>query len=319
VKRPGTHAARSAAPDGNQVAGVALTNPDRVLYPEIGLTKVDLARYYEAVAETMLPHIANRPLMLRRCPKGHTGQCFYQKHMNASTPKQVRSIPIREDSEERLYLIVNDVAGLISLAQSAALEIHTWGSRAENLEAPDQMIFDLDPGPNVEWSAVIEAAARIRALLQQVGLECFAKLSGGKGLHLVSPLEPEDPWDNVAAFSSAVADALATVQPERYIATMSKAKRRGKIFIDYLRNQRGATCAAVFSPRSRVRAPVSVPIAWSDLASKSDPTAYSVQNYPDWLARAKKAWADFEAARRPLPRHLLGPRSRRRGSARRTG
>lgn len=288
------------------VTGVELTHPDRVLYPEIGLTKLDLARYYEAVADLMLPHIAGRPLMVSRCPEGHTNPCFYQKHLHLSVPKHVRGVMIREKTKERLYLIVDDVQGLVSLAQMSVLEIHTWCSHEDALEKPDQMIFDLDPAPGLTWAAVVEGAQVIRSLLKEVGLECFIKVSGGKGLHVVAPIERRNSWEELVRFTGGVAAALTAAHPDRYIDTMSKAKRKGKIFVDYLRNQRGATCAAAYSLRGRAGAPASVPLSWDALNGIQNASSMSITNVSDWVPEAKRAWSAFFKVRQRLPAKLLG-------------
>jgi bifunctional non-homologous end joining protein LigD len=253
----------------------------------------------------MLPHVAGRPLMVTRCPDGYVGKCFQQKHMNASVPKHIRAITIREKSEERLYLIIDNAKGLVSLAQMGGLEVHTWCSREDQLEQPDQMIFDLDPAPDVEWPAVVEGATLIRSLLKQVNLECFAKVSGGKGLHIVVPIERRNSWEDLVRFAGGVADALATTQPQHYVATMSKVKRRGRIFVDYFRNQRGASCVAAFSPRSRKGAPVSAPVAWDALHELSGGSSYSIPNLADWLPAARKAWREFSGVKQRLPSKLI--------------
>ncbi len=239
---------------GETYAGVRLTSPDKVLYPEQGITKLELADYYRRIAKWIMPHIANRPLVLVRCPEGRHKECFFQKHPGAGTPPALRLIPIREKSKTEPYVVVDDVAGLISLAQIGALEIHAWGSRADQLERPDRLIFDLDPDPTVPWRQVVESARQVREFLRQLRLESFVKTTGGKGLHLVTPIQRRHEWEEAEAFCKRVADAIARADPERYTANMSKAVRPGKIFVDYLRNGRGATAIVPYSPRARAGA-----------------------------------------------------------------
>src|SRR5262249_35735995 len=177
-----------------RVAGIVLSHPDRVLYPEQELTKVDLAHYYEAVADGILPHIINRPLTLVRCPAGRDGGCFYQKHLNETMPSSLRGVKIKEKNTVSQYVVLDDLAGLISLVQMGVLEIHPWGSRADDLERPDRLVFDLDPGEDVAWKAMIAAARRIHDYLEELGLKSFLRTSGGKGLHIVAPLKPKAGW-----------------------------------------------------------------------------------------------------------------------------
>jgi bifunctional non-homologous end joining protein LigD len=191
-----------------QFAGVKLTHPSKVLYPEQGITKLELAQYYEAVADWILPHIKNRPLVLVRCPAGCDKECFFQKHAGPGTPPALRQIPITEKSKTINYVVVDDVAGLISLAQVGALEIHAWGSQVDDLGHPDRLTFDLDPGPDVPWPRVVQGAKQVHEFLHQLGLNCFVKTTGGKGLHIVVPIKPSHDWDEVKLFCNQVADAI---------------------------------------------------------------------------------------------------------------
>jgi bifunctional non-homologous end joining protein LigD len=244
-----------------QFAGVRLTSPDKALYPEAGITKLELATYYQAVADWMLPHLADRPLVLVRCPEGRAKACFYQKHPAVGTPDALRQIPVREKQKTENYVLVDDVQGLISLAQISALEIHAWGSRADKLEQPDRLIFDLDPDPAVAWKRVIESAFQLRDFLLALGLKSFVKTTGGKGLHLVLPIERRHGWEEAKAFCKRVADLVVRADPNRYTGNMAKAARSGKIFLDYLRNARGgcdgdhAVLPACTPERSCVGAP----------------------------------------------------------------
>ncbi|HEX3313895.1 MAG TPA: DNA ligase D [Gemmataceae bacterium] len=296
----------SEAQDGydaqtQQFHGVRVTSPDKVLYPEQGITKLDLARYYEEVADWILPQLADRPIVLVRCPDGREKECFYQKHPGVGTPTNLRTIPIREKSKTEKYLLVDDAAGLISLAQIGALEIHAWGCRSDKLESPDRLIFDLDPDPSVQWPAVVAAARQVRKFLQDLGLESFLKTTGGKGLHLVVPIERRHDWDAAKAFCKDVADAVVAADPDRYTANMSKAARPGKIFLDYLRNGRGATAVVAYSTRSRLGAPVSMPLTWTELGGDIRSDTFNVGNVPARLAKLKRdPWEGLAKLRQSL-------------------
>jgi len=287
------------------VAKIKLTHPERVLYPDQGITKRDLALYYEQMADAILPHIEGRPLTLVRCPEGQQRECFYQRHARNVPSESIRSIRVREKGKAVRYLSVDSLPGLMALVQMGVLELHTWGSRAPRIERPDRMIFDLDPGPEVTWVQIDQGAARLRARLQDLGLGAFVKTTGGKGLHIVVPITAEQSWDFVKDFSRALTESVAREEPDRYTATMSKAKRHGKIFIDYLRNSRTATAVCAYSTRARPGATVSMPLRWEDL--KRDPRAsFTMRNVPERLARRRQdPWQDYEAARRPLTAKLL--------------
>jgi bifunctional non-homologous end joining protein LigD len=281
--------------------GVRLTSPDKVLYPEHGITKLELARYYTAVAEWILPHIAHRPIVLVRCPEGREKECFYQKHPGAGTPATLRQIPIRETSEVRNYVVVDDIEGLVSLAQVGALEIHAWGSREDKLEYPDRLVFDLDPDPAVPWPRVVAGARQVRAFLDDLGLESFLKTTGGKGLHLVVPIDRRHDWDESKAFCRQVAESIVAADPQHYTANMAKAARRGKIFVDYLRNGRGATAIVAYSTRARPGAPVSVPLAWKELTPRIRSDKFTIRNLPRRLASLKEdPWQGIASVRQGL-------------------
>jgi bifunctional non-homologous end joining protein LigD len=283
------------------VAGVRLTHPDRVLYPDDGYTKRDLAEYYAEVAEWILPYVANRPLTLVRCPEGQSSECFFQKHITGAMPDTLHAVPIQEKGKKENYLAIDDVAGLISLVQMGVLEMHPWPAREENVERPDMLVFDLDPGEGTTWKDVVRGATELRERFEAVEMRTFLRTSGGKGLHIVVPIERRTSWDDFKAFAKSVADAMTRDDPARYIATMSKAKRHGKIFIDYLRNQRGATAIASYSTRRRPGAPVATPIAWEELNSRTRPDMFNIKNLPKRLAKLKKdPWADFFKVRQSL-------------------
>jgi bifunctional non-homologous end joining protein LigD len=258
-------AQRRAASAANRVAGVRVSNPARKVFPVAGITKFEVAAFYEAIAGQVLPHITGRPLTVIRCPEGVGGQCFYQKHLYDNLPPSIFGVEIMEKGKQVVYILIKDLEGLIGLVQMGVIELHPWGSRAEALELPDTMIFDLDPDPAVEWKDVAEGAGLIRKRLEALGLRSFVKTSGGKGLHIVVPLEPKADWDEVKAFAGGVARGLARSHRDRFVATMSKSKRTGKVFIDYFRNSRGATSVAAFSLRAREGAPVSTPVEWAEL------------------------------------------------------
>ena len=300
-----TKPARPRNPD-DRVAGVRLTHPDRILYPEQGVTKAHLARYYEQVGEHILPHISNRPLTLLRCPDGQDNACFYQKHPPDGLGEAVRRVTIEESDGRAEYMYVDSVAGIVSLVQIGALELHVWGSVVDALERPDMLVFDLDPGPGVTWPRLIDAALLLRERLEGMGLKSFAKLTGGKGLHLVVPLLPQADWDRAKEFARAVAEGLAREQPERFTANMAKSRRHGRIFIDYLRNSRGATAICSYSTRARPGAPVAVPIGWEELDPASRSDRYSIDTVKRRLAALRRdPWADFERARRPISEETL--------------
>jgi bifunctional non-homologous end joining protein LigD len=280
---------------------VRLTSPDKVLYPEQGITKLELASYFNTVAEWMLPHVENRPLVLVRCPEGRQSECFYQKHPGYGTPDTLRQIDVRESKKTKKYLVALDTPGLVSLAQIGALEIHAWGSRADRLEHPDRLIFDLDPAPDVPWSAVVQGARQVRQFLEELGLQAFVKTTGGKGLHLVVPIDRRHDWDEAKAFCKSVAELVVRAEPKRYTANMAKAARHGKIFIDYLRNGRGATAIVPYSTRARPGAPVSAPLSWDELGPDTTSDRYTVRNLARRLASLKHdPWRGIESVRQSL-------------------
>jgi bifunctional non-homologous end joining protein LigD len=277
-----------------------------VLYPEQGLTKRDLAEFYARISEWILPHVIERPLSLLRCPAGRGKACFFQKHAGTGVPEHLKPVMIVEEKARREYLFLEDERGLISLAQMGVLEIHPWGSRVSRLEQPDRLTLDLDPGPGVAWPQVLEAARRIRALLDRLGLASFAKTTGGKGLHVVVPLAPRPTWALLKDFSRAIALEMARRFPREYTATLSKTDRDGKIFIDYLRNSRGATAVAAYSTRARVGAPVSTPVAWSELGNGLRSDRYTIQNLPKRLDTLRKdPWEGFFKLRQDIPKAFV--------------
>jgi bifunctional non-homologous end joining protein LigD len=308
VRHPSFHGLREdkpamqVTPEKPAPAGPRLTHPDRLVYPELGITKLDLARYYAEVAPFLLPHAAGRPLTLVRCPQGRTGPSFFQKHPGRGTPEAIQRVPVRESGGVAEYMAVADVEGLVGLVQLGALEIHAWGARAPDLEHPDQLTFDLDPDPGVAWKDVVAAARALRDRLERLGLESFAKTTGGKGLHVVAPLAPRATFDQVKGFARALVDELVAREPERYLAKASKAARRGKIFLDYLRNARGATAVCPYSTRAREGAPVATPVAWSEVTARLDPKRFTLLSLPRRLAKAARdPWEGYTKVRQSLP------------------
>ena len=276
------------------VAGVRVTHPDRIVYPKHGITKERVARYYANVAKHILPHLHSRPVVLVRCPEGLDHDCFYQKHAAAWAPPTLRRIRVRERTKSGDYLVVEDVAGLVGLVQMGVLELHTWNAEADALEAPDRLVFDLDPGADVPWPSVRAAARLVRSRLAARGLTSFVKTTGGKGLHVVAPIRPGPSWSACVEFARQVTEDLVAETPKAFTATMAKAARKGKIFIDYFRNQRGATSVAAFSTRARPGAPVSVPVTWNELDSVPNGSHFTIDSVERRLARLRAdPWAGY--------------------------
>lgn len=287
------------------VAGVTITHPSKILFPGIGLTKLELIKYYEQVGKWILPHLQKRPLTLVRCPEGGEKECFFQKNVKESTPDEVGRIEVPVDGKST-YMVANSVESLIGLIQMGVLELHTWGSHEGALELPDRMIFDIDPAEGLDWDRVIEAALLIRSLLEDIGLSSFLKTTGGKGLHVVVPLKPERGWDEVKAFSKAIAEHLARTLPDRFTANMAKNKRTNRIFIDYLRNGLGATAVAAYSTRARPNAPVSVPIAWDELRPELRSNQFTVRNIFERLDTLKQdPWKDYFRLKQSISDKML--------------
>jgi bifunctional non-homologous end joining protein LigD len=279
-----------------------LTHPERILWPEQGVTKEGLAEFYADIAEWILPHVSGRVLSLVRCPSGVSDKCFFAKHAWQGLSSVVQRVDV---GEKEKMLTLNNLEGLIDLVQAGVLEIHPWGSTVAHLEMPDRLIFDLDPGEGVPWSAVIEAAIDVRDRLEDVGLTTFVKTSGGKGLHVVLPIQPSVDWDAAKKFTQSVAETMAKSRPDRYVATMAKAARRGRIFIDYLRNGRGATAVAPYSTRALPLASVSTPLGWDELSEGVRADHYKIDNLRQRLDVLKEdPWPDFFEIRQRLPTNV---------------
>ncbi len=303
VKKEEAVSAKEKETKDKTILGIKITHPDRVIYGEAGITKRELAEYYRDIAEHLLPHVADRPLALVRCPQGQEKECFFQKNYSDSLPSALHSV----DLGEAEGIGLSDAEGLVALAQFGVLEIHPWGSREADVEHPDRLVFDLDPGPGVDWKGVVQAANVTRSLLEQVGLESWVKTSGGKGLHVCVPIKPNLEWDKAKAFCRGIAEAMEKQHPDRYVAEMSKAKRKGKIFVDYLRNGRGATSVAAFSPRARDGAPVSTPMRWDEIERLDSANSYTIKTISRRLSQLKSdPWAGYQESQQDLAKILKG-------------
>jgi len=288
------------------VAGVSLSNPDKPYFPEVPFTKSDLARYYEAVAPWILPHLKNRPLSLVRCPDGWNGQCFYQKNADKAVNAAVDRVEVPESKGTATYMAANSATALVGLVQWGCIELHPWGSRTPKLDKPDQLIFDFDPDDGFKWETLVEAVHLLRTLLDDLGLVGFLKTTGGKGLHVVLPIRPTLTWDEAKGFTGAIAELLAKTIPDRFTSVMSKERRKGKIFIDYLRNGQGATAIAPYAVRARAGAPVSTPIAWDELKRDVRNDYFNATNVLERLAKLKAdPWADFFATKQTVTKAML--------------
>jgi bifunctional non-homologous end joining protein LigD len=301
--RDAIRAPASAAP---VIAGVTLSHPDKLLFLADRLSKRDLAQYYESMSTWMIPHLRDRPLSLVRCPDGWQAQCFYQKHADKSVNVAVDRITVPEGSGTATYLAVNSTAAIVALVQWGVIEIHPWASRNPRLDRPDRLILDFDPDDEVAWPDLVSAVQTTRTLLDDLGLQGFLKTTGGKGLHIVVPIRPTIEWSMAKGFAKAVADTLVSTFPGRFTASVSKAQRKGKIFIDYLRNDQGATAVAPYSVRAREHAPVATPIAWEELAQDVRFSYFNVGNVRARLGRLKRdPWAAFFDVRQSVAKSMM--------------
>lgn len=283
------------------VAGVRISHPDRLVWPALGISKLELARYYEAAGEALLPHVANRPLTMVRCPDGAEGQCFFQRHLNmGKSPGEVLTFK-RERSTKGHYIYVNTLSAVVSVVQNGAVEFHTWGTTVPDVRHPDRITLDLDPDPELPWKTLREATLLTRRLLEGLGLKCFLKTTGGKGLHVVAPLEPRHSWEEVKAFTQRIAAVLARAEPALFTASIAKNQRTGRIFMDYLRNAETASAVAAYSARARPGATVSVPLHWDELDADDMRARFDVRSVPRRLARLRgDPWAEYWKTRQAI-------------------
>jgi bifunctional non-homologous end joining protein LigD len=278
----------------DEVAGVRISHPDRVVYLDDGIRKIDLARYYAAIADWVVPHVAGRPLTLVHCPNGLAGPCAYMRHTRAWGPDALRRVSIREKTKIGEYLVADDTAGVVALVQMGIVEIHTWNSTADHIEHPDRLVWDLDPGPQVSWDQVVRAARTVRQALAVLGMDSWVKTTGGRGLHVVAPIVPQRDWAECLRFAHGVASAMVRSEPSLYTTAFPKRGRETLILIDYLRNNRTNTSISAFSSRARPGAVVSTPVSWSELGPRLNPASFTVRTVPRRLARLRRnPWADY--------------------------
>jgi bifunctional non-homologous end joining protein LigD len=286
------------------VAGVSISHPDKILDEESQLTKLQLAEYYDAVADHLLPHIAERPLSIVRCPEGSGKPCFFQKQIGKGMPPGVDSVPVTVKKggkpEREQYVTVSKHEGLVGLGQMGVLELHPWSSSNKTLELPDRIIIDLDPDEKLPWKRLVESATEVRDLMKHLGLETFVKSTGGKGIHVVAPIEPKHEFPEVKEFAHHFVLMMERANPKLYLTKMTKSARTGRIFLDYLRNERGATAVAPYSPRARAGARVAMPLTWAEL-ERTDPKQFAVANFDAWKARLKRdPWLAMSRVRQQL-------------------
>ena len=297
---------QSGASASLTVAGVQISHPNRVLYADDGITKLELARYYERVADWILPHVQGRPLTLVRCPEGHETGCFYQKHVTEQVHEAIDRVEVEEADGTACYMAANTPAALVALAQLGVLELHTWGARQDGLDRPDRMILDLDPAPDVPWKDVVEAARLMKTLLDELKLKSFVKTTGVKGLHVVVPLQRRHSWDEVKGFSKALAGHMARTIPARFTDNMSKRARKGKVYIDYLRNGQGATAVSAYSTRAKPGAPISVPLTWDELTPSVRSDQFTLRNIWERLDKpTKDPWVGHMNIRQHLTTNMM--------------
>lgn len=301
--RPRRSKGRKGAGATAEDFGIAISSPERVIFPELGLTKKDLADYYATIEPPIMLDTARRPMTLIRCPGGRTGECFFQKHDKGTFGPDVKQIPIEEkDGHTEDYLYFDNIRGLLASVQMGTVEFHGWGSKVDKVEYPDRLVFDLDPDVGLDFNRVKDAAVRLRDLLEDLGLKSFPLLSGGKGLHVVVPLDASKDWPTVKSFAERFSRAIAEAEPETFTANIRKAQRKGRIFLDWLRNQRGATAVMPYSARAREGAPVAAPVAWDELDRYDSGHHFSIRDVDELLKRAKsKALAGWGKANQTLP------------------
>jgi bifunctional non-homologous end joining protein LigD len=289
-----------ASPHKTVVAGITISNPDKLMYPESGITKLELAEYYEAIANYMLPYVAGRPISLVRCPDGREKDCIFQRHPAVGMSPHIKpvSVTLNEPNE---FLTISDVKGLVALAQMAVLEIHTWGGRAKAIETPDRIVFDLDPAEDVVWANVRKAALELRDRLEEIGLKSFVLATGGKGLHVVAPIAEKYGWDDVKEFARLLAKSMAHDDPSRFTINMRKEQRVGRIYVDYLRNGKGSSFIAPYSTRKHEGAPVATPLEWDELTQTKNARPFDIRTILTHLKETGGAWGEMLKLKQPLP------------------
>ena len=281
--------------------GITLTNPGKVYYPDIGLTKLDVARYYETVAPYMLPYVARRPISLVRCPEGIDKEHFFQRHAMKGMSKAIKEVPIAGGESKKKYLYIDDATGLFGLVQIGTLEIHDWGVSLDHINEPDRLVFDLDPDEGLPLPTLKAAVVEVREFLDDLGFKSFLKSTGGKGFHLVAPIAPKLGWAEIKPFAKAIADALVSARPDRYTANPLKRTREGKIFVDYLRNQRGGSAIVNYSTRAKAGAPVACPLRWDELKGLKAASPYTAKTLPARLRSLKRdPWEGFFSTRQSI-------------------
>jgi bifunctional non-homologous end joining protein LigD len=296
-----------AAKNENAVLGVKITHPGRLVWPQLGIRKIDLARYIEALGDWMLPHVKNRPLSLVRCPDGVEGECFYQRHlMMGASPGNLQTVR-RERSSKGAYIYAATLDAVVSAVQNGAVEFHTWGASVPDIKHPDRITMDLDPDEALPWKTLVEGTLLTKKLLDTLGLESFLKTTGGKGLHVVAPIRRQLGWDEVKEFTRQIALMLVKARADLFTAKIAKQRRSNKIFVDYLRNSETASAIAAYSPRARPNAGVSVPLSWDELDAKDDVRGrFSVKNLPGRLAQlGKDPWADYAKTRQAITKKMI--------------
>jgi bifunctional non-homologous end joining protein LigD len=294
-------ATKTSAPT---VAGIRISHPDRLIYPDLGISKLQLARYFDDIADWIVPHVAGRPLTLLHCPAGLAAPCLYLKHAKAWGPNALRRVKIQEKTKVGEYLVADSAAAVVSLAQMGIVEIHTWNSTVDDLERPNRIVWDLDPGPEITWKQVVTAAGVVRDTLKTLGLHAWVKTTGGRGLHVVVPIAPARPVAECLEFSRHVSEAIARTDPQRYTTAFAKRGRERRILIDYLRNNRTNTSVSAFSPRARPDATVSVPVDWTELAAA--PERFTLATVRRRVGRLRAdPWAAYWTASQEISRAVF--------------
>ncbi len=307
-ERPQNPPEVKSSPEGNVVHGVKISHPERLIWPSLGISKLDLARYYDGVAQWILPQLARRPLTLVRCPDGAEKPCFYQRHLAmGASPGDVKTFK-RERSSKGYYIYIDSHSALITLVQNGAVELHTWGATGPDVQHPDRVTLDLDPDEDLDWAQLVRATEMTRTMVEALKLKCFLKTTGGKGLHVVFPIQPKLDWSEVKEFSRLIAEFLVRAQPKLFTAKVAKLRREGKVFVDYLRNSETASAVAAFSARARPGAGVSTPLAWDELGADEDlRQKFTVRTVPQRLATLKKdPWADYGKTRQSITAAMWG-------------